>query len=77
MHIHGSGLGIGAGLGAEGNRVVLAHGAVGGLQGHGLGLAAVMQTGALGAGDVERVGDAAEALRDIEWTVAPLPACIG
>ena len=47
------------------------------MQGHGLGLAAVMQTGALGAGNVERVGDSAEALRDVEWTVAPLPARIG
>ena len=47
------------------------------MQGHGLGLAAVMQTGAFGAGNVECVGDAAEAPRNVEWTVAPLPARIG
>src|SRR5208282_1869489 len=47
------------------------------MQGHRLGLAAVKQTGALGAGYVERVGDAAEALRNVEWTVAPLPARVG
>ena len=47
------------------------------MQGHGLGLAAVAQTGAFGAGNVERVGDAAEAPRRVEGTVAPFPARIG
>ena len=47
------------------------------MQGHGLGLAAVAQTGAFGAGDVERVGDAAEAPRHVEGTIPPLFAGIG
>ena len=47
------------------------------MQGHGLGLAAVAQAGAFGASDVERVGDAAEAPRRLEGTVAPFPARIG
>ena len=47
------------------------------MQGHGLSLAAVVQPGAFGARDVECVGDAAEALRGVEGTVAPLPARVG
>ena len=47
------------------------------LQGNGLRLAAIAQTRALGAGHVERVGDAAEASRRVERPVPPVLARIG
>src|SRR5208283_5427230 len=47
------------------------------VQCHSLGLAAVAQTDAFGAGHVERVGDAAEAPRRIEGSIPPILAGVG
>ena len=47
------------------------------MQGHRLGLAPVAQASAFGAGDVERIGYAAEAPRGIEGTIPPGFAGIG